>query len=71
MRRFCLKKTFLQVLHHEYLLQYSLFCASTFFHVCYVFWRTLYGVNEVVHWFLLPLATTRFTMAISLSYDYC
>ena len=31
------RKPILQVLHHEYLLQYSLFCASTFFHVCHVF----------------------------------
>ena len=31
--------------------------------MCVMFcWRTLYGVKEVVHWFLLPLATTRFTM---------
>ena len=56
---------------------YATFCRSyitnTYYNiVCFVlrpsfmcvmvFWRTLYGVKEVVHWFLLPLATTRFIM---------
>ena len=40
----------------------SMFLASTFFRVFSVFRRTLKSVKEVVHCFLLPLATTRLTM---------
>ena len=62
MRWFCLKNQFCRSYITNTYCNIVCFVLRPSFMSVMFFWSTLYGVKEVVHWFLLPLATTRFTM---------
>ena len=62
MRRFCLENHFCRSYITNTYCNIVCFVLRPSFMCVMFFWRPLYGVKEVVHWFLVPLATTRFTM---------